>query len=206
MAGLFPVGKRSARNPGSGQNLFLALLVLVLLVLSWVRTHSGFSPWHGQVETDPSVLERFIVEVEGGPSFSGIYSYPARVEIETVLHAAGVAGKSIPKETLPKHLNTGTKIVLSRSNQGLHLQIRSMDAVKKILYGIPVDVNEIQTDELTLIPGVGPTLSKRITAYREQVGRLTRLDELLHVPGIGRKKLQTLERYLTVEPVLSPNP
>lgn len=185
------------------QRVFLTLLLLVLLVSYWIRSHSGLLPWQKGVGKPPIPPDSFVVEVKGGPALPGIYTFSGQVGIEEILSRAGMAEERIHKETVPSPLKTGTTIVLSQSSQGLKIRVRPMDPAKKILYTIPIDLNAIQADELTLIPGIGPTLAKRIVRYRDRKGGFTRLDELRNVSGVGRKKLESLRRYLSVE---SPSP
>ncbi len=182
-----------------GQRVFLAVLLLVLLVFYWMRSHSGLLPWPGRADTPPTTQDPFVIEVKEGAVRPGIYTFPAQVGIEEVLLKAGVARKLIPRETLPTPLKTGTALVLSPSGQGLSIRTEPMDPAKKILYTIPLDLNEVQAGDLTLIPGIGPILAKRIVRYRDDKGGFARLDELVNVSGVGRKKLQSLRPYLSVE-------
>jgi competence protein ComEA len=63
-----------------------------------------------------------------------------------------------------------------------------------------VDVNRADWPELTLLPGIGATLSQRIVALRESEGPYHRATDLRRVRGIGPK---TMER---IRPWLSPMP
>ncbi len=59
-----------------------------------------------------------------------------------------------------------------------------------------VDINQADAAELAQIPGVGERLAERIIAHRETHGPFRTHDELLKVPGIGRKTLQGMRPYL----------
>lgn len=61
-----------------------------------------------------------------------------------------------------------------------------------------IDLNSATVDQLTSLPGVGPTLAGRIVAYREEAGRFGSIDELLNVKGIGEKNFQKIEPRLKV--------
>jgi competence protein ComEA len=61
----------------------------------------------------------------------------------------------------------------------------------------PVHVNSANAEELQLLPGIGPVLAKRITAYREQHGMFRSIDSLRNIRGIGPKTVQKLRYYLT---------
>jgi competence protein ComEA len=62
-----------------------------------------------------------------------------------------------------------------------------------------VDVNAAGVAELERLPRVGPTLARRIVAYRSRHGPFLRATELDRVPGIGPATMRGLEEYLTVE-------
>ena len=52
--------------------------------------------------------------------------------------------------------------------------------------GSPViSVNSASAQELTRLPGIGPSLAGRIVAWREGHGAFRSLDDLARVPGIG---------------------
>ena len=63
-----------------------------------------------------------------------------------------------------------------------------------------VDINRAAWPELTLLPGIGPTLAKRIVAERRRRGLYRRPDDLLRVSGIGPRKLTALRPHVRIEP------
>lgn len=65
---------------------------------------------------------------------------------------------------------------------------------------LQVDLNRATREELETLPGIGPKLSARIVRFREEQGGFSSVQELLQVPGIGRKTLERLKPYLVVKP------
>ena len=63
----------------------------------------------------------------------------------------------------------------------------------------PLDLNAASEEELAELPGIGPELARRITAYREEHGPFETVEELMEVSGIGQGKLDGLEGRVTVE-------
>lgn len=51
--------------------------------------------------------------------------------------------------------------------------------------GPVISVNSASAQELTRLPGIGPSLAGRIVAWREGHGAFRTLDDLAQVPGIG---------------------
>lgn len=62
--------------------------------------------------------------------------------------------------------------------------------------GQQIDVNEATAAELELLPGVGPSLAKRLLATRMQRGRFRTAADLLEVKGVGQKTLSKLTPFL----------
>ena len=69
--------------------------------------------------------------------------------------------------------------------------------------GVPrsgrINLNTATKAELESLPGIGEAMAERIMIYREENGSFRSLDDLMHVKGIGRKKLERLAPYCTVE-------
>jgi competence protein ComEA len=74
--------------------------------------------------------------------------------------------------------------------------------IDEAVYNLPdsgrININTAPAAELADLPGVGPALSGRIIAYREEHGPFESVEDLLKVSGIGEKVLARLEPYATV--------
>lgn len=53
----------------------------------------------------------------------------------------------------------------------------------------PINLNTATREELTALPGIGDVLALRIHAYRLSRGKLTSLEDLYEVDGIGEATL-----------------
>ena len=62
-----------------------------------------------------------------------------------------------------------------------------------------LDLNAATTDQLNLLPGIGPTLAQRIVEYRDTNGPYQNLKDLDDVKGIGPKTLAHLEEWVIIE-------
>ena len=62
-----------------------------------------------------------------------------------------------------------------------------------------VDVNAATVAELERLPEVGPSLARRIAAYRETHGPFGSPEDLVDVPGIGPKTYDVLKDYVSAE-------
>lgn len=61
-----------------------------------------------------------------------------------------------------------------------------------------LNLNQADASTLTTLPGVGPALAERITAYRQQAGPFASLDDLTQVRGIGPALMERLRPQVTL--------
>jgi competence protein ComEA len=59
-----------------------------------------------------------------------------------------------------------------------------------------VNINTASSEELQLLPRVGPALAGRIIEFREANGPFRAVDEILAVKGIGDSSFEKLEPYI----------
>jgi len=62
----------------------------------------------------------------------------------------------------------------------------------------PLDLNHASADEISRLPGVGPSLARRIVEERDRRGRFESSDNLRGILGMGPKKLAALREHVTV--------
>lgn len=62
----------------------------------------------------------------------------------------------------------------------------------------PVNLNTATSEELQLVPGIGPVTAEKILQMRKSYGAFKSVDELSAISGIGPKRLEKIRKYLTV--------
>jgi competence ComEA-like helix-hairpin-helix protein len=62
-----------------------------------------------------------------------------------------------------------------------------------------ININTAAPKELKKLPGIGPVLADRIVEYREKVGPFSDKKDIIKVNGIGDRKYDAVEEYITVE-------
>ena len=66
--------------------------------------------------------------------------------------------------------------------------------------GEKVNINTATAGELSeKLSGIGDSLAERIVAYRQKNGPFRSVEALKNVPGIGDKKYEEIQPYLTVD-------
>ena len=63
---------------------------------------------------------------------------------------------------------------------------------------IKIRLNNASPIELERVPGIGPIMAGRIVHFRSQNGDFRTVDDLLKVKGIGKKTLQKMRPFITI--------
>jgi hypothetical protein len=97
-------------------------------------------------------------------------------------------------------LESGTEIQWSENGWGrggMSCRVSALPERIRYFLGFPMNIGRAETEELTLLPGIGGRLAHRI---RQERGEFESMEGLLSVPGIGRKLLDRIRRHATVDP------
>src|SRR5277367_4485290 len=70
-------------------------------------------------------------------------------------------------------------------------------AAKKKPPPVPINLNTATSEELQLVPGIGPATADKILLMRKSYGAFKSVDDLLAIRGIGAKRLEKMRKYLT---------
>ena len=60
----------------------------------------------------------------------------------------------------------------------------------------PININAATSEELQLVPGIGPSTADKILQMRKSYGPFKSVDDLLAIRGIGPKRLGKMRKYL----------
>ena len=63
---------------------------------------------------------------------------------------------------------------------------------------LPININTASEKELDALPGIGPAIARRIVEHRSSQP-FTKIEDIMLVKGIGKKKFAKLEELITVE-------
>jgi competence protein ComEA len=165
------------------------LLLGAALLLLWV--------WRANFFLAPSPpparnLDLVFVEISGAVPHPGVYSFDHPPTLLEALEKAGGPPSAVPANpTVP----TGTRIELDR--EGLP-RLSRMNGETLLTLGLALDLNRATAEDLDALPGIGPVLAKRIIDYRQGHGPFKKIDDLMEVSGIGRKKLEKLKPYVVI--------
>lgn len=71
-------------------------------------------------------------------------------------------------------------------------------AQKKSPAAQPLDLNSAGVEQLRLVPGIGPKTAAAIVNFRVKSGPFRRVEDLLAIKGISKRKLEELRPYVAV--------
>lgn len=89
-------------------------------------------------------------------------------------------------------LRAFTVLVLVCLFLGVWLQAQEKESWKRL------DLNTATEEELDTLPEVGPKLAKAIVQFREKSGPFRRVEDLLAVPGISKRRLEKIKPLVFV--------
>jgi len=170
---------------------------LPALVLGVLR--SPQSPFSVSSESEPQPQRQWVVEVTGAVRKAGIYTFKHPPTRRQVIDQAGriLTTPSTPFMSRDQGLQSGARVEMKVSSQTLYdPHLSQMDARKKLVLGIPIDVNSVGTQELALVPGISKGLALRIIGQRESRGAFKTWHDLRMVKGLGPMRIKGLQRYL----------
>jgi competence protein ComEA len=128
----------------------------------------------------------------------GLYLFPDGVSAYTAIkmtlpEAPPAAAPGAPSG---RTLASGDVLTLKlRGAKSADFSVGRMGVKERMLLGIALDPDLLGPEEWACLPGIGPALSARIAADRQENGAFGSLEGLMRVPGIGPGKLTAIRRY-----------
>jgi competence protein ComEA len=75
---------------------------------------------------------------------------------------------------------------------------KKASSARKATAQSPVNINTATLEELQTLPGIGPSVSKRILDYRQKNGAFKKPEDLMNVRGIGEKSFLKLKPLVAI--------
>lgn len=152
------------------------------------------------------------IYISGAVQQPGIYDLPigARAD-DAVLAAGGMTHEADPQRVnlalklkdgmqvnvpFKKNTSKGNSVAYKYASKNYGNENSGYRNTSK-LPGSKININTASAKELETLPGIGPSMAKRIVAYRQ--GRsFSRVEDLTKIQGIGKAKLEMLRGMLEV--------
>lgn len=129
---------------------------------------------------------QLIVDVKGEVKQPGVYEMAADTRVKDVIkRAGGFTGEADQYEiNLAQKLFDEMILIVPKLGEE-----NTSNTVKK---SSKVRINYATVEEIQKLPGIGPSKAKAIVEYRDEIGYFQSAQDLLNVPGIGEKTLESL--------------
>ena len=175
----------------------LVLLLLCLAALGVGATVLLLQPSPGRIEVAlPTATPQpeLKVYVSGAVIRPGVYVVQPGDRLENVLAmAGGLTGDADQQRVNPS----------LRARDEAHFYIPSIgeqvDSPEEYPAGARVNINTASAAELQTLPGIGPGRAGDIIEYRTAAGSFSRGEDLLLVPGLGPKTVDSLLDFVKVD-------
>lgn len=185
------------------QTVVALILGLAIFFIGLSRPFHPFwqtlKPSGNSLTTGPDY--QYVIEVKGDVTNPGIYIFdkpPAAYQ--AIQSAAGPIDKHRLLFHMPDNtLDTGTRLELRGvTGDCAELVITSISSGKRLVLGIPIELNKAGVEDLAIIPGIAHGLAQRIVEFRELNGPFKTYNELRRVKGIGPKNIERFRSYLSL--------
>ena len=134
------------------------------------------------------------IHISGAVKYPGVYTLPPQSRLHDALKIAGnhLHTADLSSLNLASSLKDGHKVLIphlkpKKKRKQTHPRTPSFNRVS---------INTGSIKDLDTLPGIGPSLAKRIVKYRETHGKFQSLNDLTKVSGIGPTQLRKLKNLI----------
>ncbi len=172
----------------------IAIAVCLAVIPFFRFINPASTEWQGPMFSTAG-RNKVAVEIISQQGLSGVYFMEKGSTLQDLLQRMD-ANRNI-RDNFPLQ-NAMTLRMTDRANSQ-NVILGKMAAAQRLALGLPLDINLATHDDLLLIPGVGEAMAEKIISRRNDIGRFSKLEQLMEISGIKEKKLSKLSPYLCVE-------
>lgn len=157
-----------------------------------------FSSPEVEIISSEKEKEVIMVDIEGEVLRPGVYRLEGGARVNDLLVAAGGLAPEADREWVSQNLNRAALLV---DGQKIYIPPKREFQKEGKVAGVgeeKININTAEAAQLERLPGVGPSLAKKIIEYRQEKGGFISLEELMAVPGIGPKSFEKLKEKITL--------
>ena len=151
---------------------------------------SNFELSDGKITSNTDKKD-IIVYVTGAIQSPGLYKLSS---VSTVGDVIKGAGGVLPYADV-EAINLAETV---QGGQHVHIKFNFHGNPEALLRNQKININTASVKELDALPGIGPTMAKRIEEYRQSKGAFTSIDDIKHVKGIGDGLFKKIRHRITV--------
>lgn len=170
------------------RNILIGLFVILLGWWLWQEGEALITPADPVVTaglTEPQE-QKVYVYLSGAVAKPGLYAFDEPVRVGEALEQAG---------NILAYGDSSAVNLAAEITDGEHIHISyNLDGVPRgpVIDDGLISLNEADETKLTELPGIGPSMAKRIIEHRQENGPFTAIEDLQKVKGIGPAKFQQI--------------
>ena len=149
-----------------------------------------------------------VVHITGEVKREGIVYLQKGDRIVNAIAKAGGETKNadLSQVNLAYELQDGEKIYIPNKNEkvenyiisGNNTSIDNDNETQEEVKETIININTADESELDTLPGIGPSIAKKIITYRNENGKFNTIEDIKNVSGIGDAKFEEIKKYITV--------
>lgn len=185
----------------TSEYLIIFTLFILLTGCSSQNKEGLFVPEEKEIIVTESMtpVEIIVVEIKGEVAKPGVYAVEPGSRLNDLLNLSGGA---LPLANL-RNVNLAMRIADGDSFYIPSKEEEHETDEKSIIVGGgeaegKIDLNKATREELMSVTGIGPSTADNILLYREEKGRFSSVDDLIHVNRIGEKTLDKIRDFFIV--------
>ena len=151
---------------------------------------SNFELSDGKITSNTDKKD-IIVYVTGAIQSPGLYKLSS---VSTVGDVIKGAGGVLPYADV-EAINLAETV---QGGQHVHIKFNFHGNPEALLRNQKININTASVKELDALPGIGPTMAKRIEEYRQSKGAFTSIEDIKQVKGIGDGLFKKIRDRITV--------
>lgn len=140
---------------------------------------AAFCGRYTPIELDMTRPDSIKVEIKGAVASPGIYDIAWNGDVQALVDAAGGLADTADRDSV---------------NFSRILRDREVVVIPEaqLQQALRVSINSADQEELTLLPGIGPSTAQKIIEYRS-VTPFSQLEDIMNVKGIGEKTFDKIK-------------
>ena len=164
------------------KNIDPVIILILFTILFYLLTRIEILPIY---KTDTiSTTKDYTIQIQKDYEYPVVYQFNNN-ELPKELEYASFE-KTVYRNGRKYLLNNNNKTIKTSEINGKH----------KIALGIPININTAKLEELTALPSIGQVTANNIIDYRIKVNKITDLEDLINVDGIGRDKINKIKELI----------
>ncbi|MFZ3576478.1 helix-hairpin-helix domain-containing protein [Virgibacillus sp. DJP39] len=181
------------------RNLLFAVLGVAVVVFVFVLNDKpsqekslGVKPLQAASTIKPKEVHdatKVFVDVKGEVKSPGVYEMATGSRVEAVISTAGGFTMKADQSVI----NLAQKV----HDEMIILVPKVGEQITKVAQGSPsynkINLNYAKQEDIEQLNGIGPSKAQAIIKYREDVGLFDSIEDVLNVPGIGKKTLDNMK-------------